>query len=219
MKKFRLFVFSSMIAVALTFYSKRAHLEYTVNSKDFKTFEKKSNQKAIGHQTTIDEFKEARISTPSRSIAEVKTDQDQTFLKKMPKDRLYKLKENRVLISDTDNLNNQDDQAELEMVNKINLEWKDILGNDLLRFQGEDTKVIVKEEYPLIKIQNVKGLYLEQVIITYLFKDGGISSFHALVDSETGFVTKTWDRTINEKIKKGSGLTLPEQNNSGIIAR
>lgn len=106
------------------------------------------------------------------------------------------------------------------MLNKISSDWKEILGNDLIRFQSEFTKVMIKEELPVIKIQNGKGQYLEQVIVTYIFQNGNISSYRALVDSESGSILETWDKSVHEKsFQKRAGLSLPSVNNSGIITR
>jgi hypothetical protein len=130
------------------------------------------------------------------------------------------LREDRILLGDIDKNDYQDEKTELEMINKVSSDWKETLGNDLLRFQREDTKVLIKEEFPIIRVQNGKGQYVEQVIVTYVFKNGNLSSFRALVDSDTGFVIDTWDKILNEKVKSdGAGITLPEVNNSGIIAR
>lgn len=211
------------MALGIAYYSKKNPNTYAYNKPSWKTFEKKSSKQILGHQTTRSELLAARIPTLKREIAQEKTQSERVSFdikKALPKDRVYQLREDRILIGDLEKKDFQDEQVELEMVNKISPDWKETLGNDLLRFQLDDTKVMVKEEYPVIKIQNGKGQYLEQVVVTYLFKNGNYSSFHALVDSDTGFVTETWDKTVNEKVKpERAGLTLPETNNSGIIAR
>ncbi len=221
MKKFWLFIFSTFIALGIAYFSKKSPGSYADNKPNWKTFEKHSNNTIVTHPSTNKELLEARIPTPKRSIAEVKTKpEEKNELNNIPKDRNYQLREDRILFGDLEKRDYQDEQIDLEMVNKVNPNWKEILGNDLLRFQQEDTKVMIKEEFPMIKIQNGKGQYLEQVIITYAFKNGNFSSFHALVDSDSGFVTETWDKTVNEKIKPNRAeLTLPEFNNSGIITR
>jgi hypothetical protein len=222
MKKIWIFLFSSLIAFGIAVYSKKAPVNYSYNRPSWKTFEKKSSNEIAVHQTTGKELEQARIPTPKRTIASLKeNDKNENLHHPMlPKDRNYQLREDRVLMGDVEKNNYQDESVELEMVNRVNPDWKNILGNDLLRFQEEDTKVMVKDEFPIIKIQNGKGLYLEQVIVTFVFKNGSTSSYHALVDSDTGFVTETWDKTVSEKVSaQGSGITLPEVNNSGITTR
>lgn len=219
MKKVWLFLFSSLIALGIAFYSKRTPLTYAYHKPAWKTYEKKSAKEIIAHPTTNKELEAARIPTPKRDIAQVKSDKSDGKIS-LPKDRNYQIREDRVLIGEIDKNDYQDERVDLEMINKINPEWKNILGNDLLRFQEEDTKVMIKEEFPVIKVQNGKGQYLEQVVITYVFKNGNFSSYHALVDSDSGFVTETWDKTVHERVRvERAELTLPEVNNSGIIAK
>ncbi len=217
MKKFWLFIFSSLIATGIAYYSKKAPSSLA-NKPGWNTFEKKSANHISAHPSTGKELEKARIPTPKRSIAQEK---NESFGKTvLPKDRAYQIRENRLLIGDIDRTDYQNENTDLVMLNKINPDWKNILGNDLLRFQEEETKVMIKEEFPVIKVQNGKGIYLEQVVVTYVFKNGNYSSFHALVDSDTGFVTETWDRTVHEKVKqKRAEIALPEINTSGIITR
>lgn len=217
MKRFGIFLLSSVIAFTIAYYSKKIPYAYTLKNPAWKTYEKKSKNKILAYQSTSSELETARIPKPvTREIASEK----KSAQKIISEDQNFIFREERVLIGDSTIKEYQDENTELEMINKVNADWKEILGNDLLRFQKDDTKVLIKEEYPVIKIQNGKGQYLEQVIITYAFKNGNYSSFRALIDSETGFVTSTWDKTINEKSKpEKAGLTLPSVNNSGIITR
>lgn len=216
MKKLWLFLFSSLIALGIAFYSKRPPVGFTQQKPSWKTFQKKSSREIVAHPSTHMELEQARIPKPKREIASVKSEDKPS----LPKDRAYQLREGRLLIGDINKGDFQNEEVELDMVNKVNPDWKNILGNDLLRFQEEDTKVMIREELPVIKIQNGKGQYLEQVLITYVFKNGNYSSYHALVDSDSGFVTETWDRTIHEKVKQERAeIALPEINSSGIIAR
>jgi hypothetical protein len=181
----------------------------------------KKSKEITAHQATSAEMTTAKLLTNKREIAQVNNISGlfkNKGGKKLPKDTNYHLREDRVLIGDFINGDYQNEDIELEMINKINPEWKEILGHDLLRFQQEETKVMIKEEYSVIKVQNGKGQYLEQVSITYLLKNGNLSSYKALIDSETGFVTETWDRTLNET-SKAIKITLPLENNSGIITR
>lgn len=217
MKKLSLFFFSSLIAVGIAFYSKKNLSALSYQKQSWKTFEKKTAREIAAHSTTGMELEQARIPVAKREIASASGQSDRLML---PKDRTYPVREGRLLIGDLNKGDYQNEEAELEMVNKINPDWKNILGNDLLRFQEEETKVMIKEEFPVIKIQNGKGQYLEQVLVTYIFKNGNYSSYRALVDSDSGVVTETWDRTVHEKVKtERAEITLPEVNNSGIIAK
>lgn len=220
MKKISLFLFSTLIATAIAVYSKKNPPVSFSGKAAWKTFEKKNQKEITSHKTSGKELEAARIPNPKRELAQIQIKDENIGSPDLPKDRVYQLRENRLLLGDIQRADYQDEDTELDMVNKINPDWKTILGNDLLRFQEAETKVLIKDEIPVIKIQNGKGQYLEQVVVTYVFKNGNVSSFHAMVDSETGFVTDTWDRTIHEKSKpQRAELTLPAVNNSGIKAR
>jgi hypothetical protein len=227
MKKIWLFICSTFIAISIAIYSKNSPESLASKSNPtWKTFVKNSNLEISGHKTTQKELEAARVPSPKREIAQVNNQNvnddrisfDQQA--KIIKDNHFLLREDRVLIGDIQKRNYQDEDVPLEMLNKINSNWKEILGHELLRFQKDDTKLMIKEEFSIIQIQNGKGRYVEQVIATYVLKDGTIDSYRALIDSETGAVIDTWDKTIYENYKKvKANLSLPSENNSGIIAR
>ena len=79
--------------------------------------------------------------------------------------------------------------------------WKQLLSRNLSRFKEKEVKVSVEEE-------NDDNHY-KQVLITYRFSNGKENSFRALVDSRTGIIERTWDRTIHEK-RNPVRFTLPE---------
>lgn len=218
MKKIWLFTISTFIAITIAFYSKKApRLFADQQSSSWKTFEKKTEKDISGHSSTVLELSAARIPKALRSIA-AEGNQGTEKDSRLKNSFLYR--EERVLIGDIQKNNYQDENVELEMINKVNLNWKEILGNDLVRFQNTKTKVLIKEEFPVIKVQNGKGQYLEQVIITYLRNNENLSSYRALIDSESGMVIETWDKTVQEKLKEQrTGFTLPLDQDSGIIAR
>lgn len=195
MKKNVLFTFSILIAVTIFVAVKQDEKKIIVKDKSYKTFVKNQNRSIASYPTTHDEFKTAMINK-SKSESLEKRDKEKEKLLLLN----YKLKENRILIGD-DADKYASNFKKLTMINTENPNWKTLLGNDLLRFQREDTKVIIKEELPIIKVMDGKGQYLEQVIITYLLNNGDRNSFRALVDSENGLVLETWDRTIHEKYK------------------
>ncbi len=225
MKKFWLFSISVLIAFTIEIYSKKANNFFVSKNKNqWKTFEKNSNQEIISHKTTNIEMQEAHIPTTKRAIAqEQKPEKDlsgEDSSNVLPNSSNFLMRENRVLIGDIQKRNYQDENIELEMNNVPNNNWKEILGSELLRFQHDDTKVMVKEEFPVIKIIDGKGIYLEQVLITYMFKNGNKNSYRALVNSETGLVIETWDRTVHENYRKTeAGIALPIMNTSGITTR
>ena len=228
MKKIWLFIFSTFIALSIAIYSKKTPETYANKSNPiWKTFVKNSKLEVSGYKTTQKELDTARVPTLKREIAAEQgstapSDEEISaeHKAKIIADNHFLLREERVLIGDIQKRNYQDEDTLLEMTNKINPNWKDILGHELIRFQTEDTKVMIKEEFPIIQISNEKGRYVNQVIVTYIEKDGMTNSYRALVDSETGSVIETWDKTIHENLKKQRvNLSLPSENNSGIIVK
>ncbi len=195
MKKNVLFTFSVLIAIVIFVAVKKEDNKIIVKDKTYKTFVKNQNRSIASYPTTHEEFKTAMIDNKKVEVLEKQNTEKEKLLLTN-----YKLRENRILIGD--NAEKYSSNLEkLPMINSQNPNWKTLLGNDLLRFQREDTKVIIKEELPIIKVIDGKGQYLEQVIITYLLKNGDRNSYRAMVDSESGLVLETWDRTIHEKYK------------------
>ncbi len=216
MKKAFLFFLSITVAVGITFYIKNQNYSVGASqSPEWKTFVKKSGSKVASHATTNNEFEEAKITNVKNAPTKGRAP---SSIKPTNPYKGFMVRKNRILTGEIDQ-KYEDESTELAMTNNLNPGWKEIMGNDLMRFQPEDTKLLVKEELPVIQIVDGKGRYLEQVIITYLSKNGERSSFKALVDSDTGSIVETWDRTISEKRPKTSGMTMPTFNDSGIIAR
>lgn len=214
MKKFLLFTISMSLAFGITYYTKRqSQLKMAEKNSAWKTFVKKSD-KTTGYQTTKEEFAAARITPPSSNEGRAPSSISSTT-----DTRGLLMRDGRVLTGDI-NPKYEDEETPLKMVNTINPNWKDDMGNYLIRFHPESTKLIVKEELSLIKIREGQGRYFEQVAITYLDKNGDRSSFRALVDSETGALVETWDRTIHERIgRPRKGISLPSVNESDIVTR
>jgi hypothetical protein len=206
MKKIWLFSFSAILALTIAIYRKGQNNfnQMTKSDSRAKTYVKSANMIK---------------STPSRSIASADSQDSANSTNSISIPDNYPQRNKRILIGDIHKKNYQSIDTELEMINSINPEWKDILGSDLLRLQDSDTQVSIVEEYPVIKIVDEKGKYYQQVHISYVFKNGEESSFRALVNSETGQVEDSWDRVIRENSKSHrAGINLPVKNTSGITA-
>ncbi len=88
---------------------------------------------------------------------------------------------------------------ELRFKNSIDADWKEKLGEDLLRFQAPSTKANVISEKSFIQTDGKKNArFVEQVLITFLMSSGEQKSYNALVDSESGQIIKTWNKGIAE---------------------
>ena len=227
MKKNWLFLLSVFIAFGIAIYSKKPN--ENVNEKSnmtWSTYVKNSNMEVLEHHATPKDLKDARVPVPKREIATL-SDQPIPFgpngspeQKNIINTNHFLLRDNRVLIGNFHIKNYEDENVPLEMINKINPKWKNILGLELLRFQNNETKVLIKEEFSIIQIQEDKGRYAEQVIITYVLKNGSVNSYRALIDSETGSIVETWDKTIHERPNKDKLILTPSfENNSGVTAR
>jgi hypothetical protein len=90
----------------------------------------------------------------------------------------------------------------LKVLNKYNPKWKNILEKYLVKFQNKTVSVDVKLNEAYIMIKNNQGRLVEEVTVNYSEKGEHISSFKAMVDSETGAILKTFDKiTIQERRK------------------
>ena len=101
---------------------------------------------------------------------------------------------------------NQSDKAfdknKYQFSNKKNEEWELELRNILLDSLDNKPKLTIKREKSLIKILKDKARYIEQAQIIIDHEDGRQDSFRALIDSESGRIIRSWDRTIHENFLK-----------------
>lgn len=79
--------------------------------------------------------------------------------------------------------------------------WEKELHKTLMSNGGETIKeVAIKKVASVVWVKNQGGMNAESVIITLKNKEGAESTFRALVDSATGRILETWDRTIFEPV-------------------
>lgn len=217
MKKYALFAFTICGALAITIFTQK-HAEKNAAPIDnqWHTYQKAGEDKVTSYKTPKDELKKLNLTNniekkskrPERSIASVHA----------PVKRM-----NRQLIGEV-YPEHQEETTPLKMKNQIDPNWESNLTKELLRFHQDDTKVFLKKDASLIKLQKNEGVYLEQVAITYLLPNGSQNSFNALVDSQSGKIVETWGSTIHEnrmqQFKKAEGrLTLPPANESNITIK
>ena len=98
-------------------------------------------------------------------------------------------------------------------INEVNKEWKEKLGQNLLRFLRPETLVFVKKQKSVTLVEDNLLRNAEVVIIQLKSPEGRRYSYNAYVDSETGKVLQTWNRTIHEFYGKKQKKLAP----SGII--
>ncbi len=206
-----------MIAIGITIYSKgqkqNENNSLVRNASSWKTFSKNEMNEVLGHATTSEEYHQAKIPTPPDQTQGINRSPANT----PPMNFL--MRNNRKLMGNVD-AKYADKDTELEMLNSISPDWKEQMGSDLMRFQSSKTKIMVREDAPMIKIENGKGRFVEQVTITFLLATGSTNSFKALVDSESGRILETWDKTVHERLHEHREVfVLPDVNESGIVTR
>jgi hypothetical protein len=89
---------------------------------------------------------------------------------------------------------------ELPMANKPSTVWRKKLETHIKRLGGQNLKSYsVTPEESYVVPDGQEGRYVERVVVTITGKKGEYTSFFAEVDSETGYVIKSWGAAIPEK--------------------
>ncbi|MCP4913028.1 MAG: hypothetical protein GY909_07905 [Oligoflexia bacterium] len=102
-------------------------------------------------------------------------------------------------------------KRKVEILNRPKKEWKENLAKKLLRGRDKDkVSVFIKKEKSLIQMERNGARYIEQVVVSIHKSRFGTTGYRAFIDSETGSVLKTWDRTVHEygPFKKGISVKL-----------
>jgi hypothetical protein len=93
-----------------------------------------------------------------------------------------------------------------QMLNQPSEKWKELAIDRLMHHQGVNTKIYIHSIESRIKVFQKKqqpektfGRYEEIAVVTIINAQGIRGDFKALIDSETGEITKTWDRTFEQK--------------------
>lgn len=115
----------------------------------------------------------------------------------------------RILLG-KDSLPYQDLSRKLELVKPYDRKWKRKLGDNLLSFMPDDTKALVKVNKSFVQIKKGKGRLLEEVTIGLVMGNGNSSTYKALVDSHTGEILHTWDRSHYERVPMKVLLSHPD---------
>lgn len=91
--------------------------------------------------------------------------------------------------------------ASVSYVNTPSPDWEQKLQTNLSQQAGNGLKDIkIRKERSLVWIRDEHGLLVESVVISMVNHQDVESSFRALIDSQTGKVLETWDRTIFDPI-------------------
>lgn len=79
--------------------------------------------------------------------------------------------------------------------NKINKDWKKLALNRLNKMVGQNIKLEIQNVKPVLFIKHNMGKYAEHVKIILKKESGLKSAYDAYVDSQTGAIIRTWNRT------------------------
>lgn len=82
--------------------------------------------------------------------------------------------------------------------NTVASDWQEQMAERLMRFQDEKTKMYLKHEKSVIEVYQTSAKYMEQVLVTFSMDDGSQYSYRALVESDSGKILETWDRTKSD---------------------
>ena len=164
-------------------YSSDQHLE------EWHTYSKakNDNKQVVFWDSTEKELKQARVP-------------DKEDVKRKPSSLSPKVSKVKMLAGREITGEVEANTKHLKWTNSYHDDWKEKLGNSLLRFQEPDAKVMVKKNKSVVEIKKGKGRLMEHVTITYLLEGDETTSFNAWLDSETGEMIRTWNKTIKEPI-------------------
>ena len=138
----------------------------------------------------------------------IKVQKKTISVKKIKDKKIRKKSPHQRVIFNSGKLLSEEEKDRLDFINEENPDWKEELSRKLLDTLDENPTLKVIKEKSLIKILGKKAQYIEQAIVIIEYENGKENSFRALIDSETGKIIRSWDRTIHENFgKRPTGLT------------
>lgn len=182
MKMNKAFILISFIISGVTVYNVFTHPQNSEDSKPdhWQTFSKKGDEVNISDTSQKDITNLRLPSNKGRTPASVKESKG-------------KFHQGRLLTGDHgENM----DFSSLVMTNKYNKKWKDLLGKQLMHHQLEGSKVYIKKEQSLLHTFKGKGELREIVQVSVKLPNAHRGNYRALINSETGKVISTWDRSF-----------------------
>lgn len=161
----------------------------------------KSNLK----QKSNSHLKSKKVKRPSRSIASLKETKRDIPLKKINKNDSNIIIDRKVVGSSS---------KKYTLVNKINKDWKKLATKKLAFTWGHKIGRIIEIDSikPAIYVKHGIGKNVEHVRISLTDENGKHSGYEAYIDSESGSIIQTWNRTryeINKRVStnaKGKGF-------------
>ena len=150
-------------------------------------------------------LKSKEVNGPARSIASLKETKRDIPLKKINKNDSNIILERKVVGSSS---------KKYTLVNKINKDWKKLATKKLVFTWGHKIGRIIEIDSikPAIYVKHGIGKNVEHVRISLTDENGKYSGYEAYIDSESGSIIQTWNRTryeINKRVStnaKGKGF-------------
>ncbi len=179
------------LAISIFTYIKFDQSDKTTQSEDtnnWKTYNKVSQDKIESYPTTHKEKDEMKVESTKKN--DRKTASKTSMPTPSLKHRAWRGIGPRPLSSEVDN--------------EYNPLWKEELGKNLLRFLRPKTKSIVRREGSALIKHKGKNLLVEHVLVKLKSPEGRHFGYNAYVDSQSGKVVKTWNRTIHEQYSRSA---------------
>lgn len=100
-------------------------------------------------------------------------------------------------------------EKDLKAINEPSPDWQNSFASYLLDTQEKETKLFLKHVDSSLFVRGDQGRYTEEVIVTFQLPNKNISSYVALVDSESGQMINTWSYTVNHNFRAAPPRLTP----------
>lgn len=104
-------------------------------------------------------------------------------------------------------------QKDFPINNKVNKEWKKLAYNRLNKMTDKKIKIEIRPVAPILFVKHNMGRYVEHVKVILKKENGLRSAYDAYVDSQSGAIVRTWNRTKFEVKPK---LRIQSQGNEFV---
>lgn len=100
-------------------------------------------------------------------------------------------------------------EKDVVAINDPHPDWQSFLAESLLDTQDGETKLFLKHLQSVVMVREDKARFVEEVMVTFQLPNKNISSYIAMVDSETGRMISTWSPTINHNFREKPPRLIP----------
>lgn len=114
---------------------------------------------------------------------------------------LYQKKNTNPIVDTREYIGKFKDISQLKFVNKISLDWEDRYKARFFNNIPEDQKIKnfkIEKKKSIVKVKNNSARNLEHIIVSFNKADGSPFAFEAMIDSDTGSMLHSWNKTHSE---------------------